>query len=550
MSRRKLKSSVIMAACLAAAAIAGVVIPAHAQTFNVLYNAPGGNGVSYPAALAISQGRNGDLYTTSEQGGTIYGTLFSFTPSAAVKIVDDSGFGYFTVSGVILGTDGQLYGTDQNGGTGVCGVSNCGRVYKVSASGRMTVLHNFVGTDGQDPHAPPILGANGKYYGTAPSSTAGDGISTAYSVTSSGAFTLLHTFTTAEGQYVYGGLVQGSDGNLYGTSATGGANGVGTIFKMTTAGAVTVLHSFTGTDGNASYWPLIQASDGNYYGVTYAGGANNEGVIFKISSNGTYTVLYSLNNANGDGQSPNSSLVQGTDSKLYGVTAQGPSGVNGTIFNITTSGTFALLHTFSGTDGANPSTPLIQDTNGVFYGATSNGGTVTTCNDGCGVIYSLGVGLNPFASLGSTSGKEGAKVGIFGQGFTASSVVKFGGTQATTVTRSGTTYLTATVPAAALTGSVTVTTGATTLTSRQIFKVTPTLASFDPPSGAVGTSVTIDGTAFTQATNVTFAGQSATFTVVSDTQITATVPTGAVTGKITVTTKGGSATSKTSFTVN
>jgi uncharacterized repeat protein (TIGR03803 family) len=368
-------------------------------------------------------------------------------------------------------------------------------------------------------------------------------------VTSGGLFTLLHTFTTAEGQSVYGGLVQGSDGNLYGVSSQGGANGLGTIFKMTTAGAVTVLHSFNGTDGNASYWPLIQATDGNFYGVTYLGGAFNEGVIFKISPGGTYSVLHSLDNASGDGQSPNSSLVQASDGKLYGVTAQGPSGVFGTIFNITTTGTFKLLHTFSGGDGENPDSPLIQNTNGILYGTTTGGGN-TACNGGCGVFYSLNMGLGEFATLSPTSGKEGAKIGIFGQGFSSSSVVKFGGTQATTVTRSGTTYLTATVPAGALTGSVTVTTGTTTLTSSQHFKVTPTLPSFSPSSGPIGTVVTLTGTGLAKTTKVAFNGKSASFTVVSDTEVTATVPSGATTGTIVVTTKGGSVTSATKFTVN
>jgi hypothetical protein len=152
--------------------------------------------------------------------------------------------------------------------------------------------------------------------------------------------------------------------------------------------------------------------------------------------------------------------------------------------------------------------------------------------------------------LQTTSGKEGARIGILGQGFTDSSIVKFGGAQATTVTRSGSTYLAATVPVAALTGTVTVTTGATTLATPQTFRVTPTLTSFTPPSGSVGTSVSIVGTAFTQGTKVAFNGKSASFTVDSDEQITATVPTGATTGKITVTTKGGAATSATKFTVN
>ena len=167
------------------------------------------------------------------------------------------------------------------------------------------------------------------------------------------------------------------------------------------------------------------------------------------------------------------------------------------------------------------------------------------------MVYSLDVGLGPFVNLVTASGKEGTKIGILGQGFTAASVVKFGGTQATTVTRQGTTFLNATVPAGALTGLVTVTTGATTLTSNNTFRVTPTFPSFSPTSGPVGTPVVLTGTGLTQTTKVTFGGVKATtVTVNSDTQVTANVPTGARTGKIVITTLGGSVKSATIFTVN
>jgi IPT/TIG domain len=214
---------------------------------------------------------------------------------------------------------------------------------------------------------------------------------------------------------------------------------------------------------------------------------------------------------------------------------------------------FTILYQFcqqtNCTDGVAPSTPMVQHTDGKLYGFTVHGGDTSVCGVGCGVFYSLDMGLGAFVTLGSTSGKESAKIAIFGQGFTSATTVSFGGTKATTVTRSGSTYLTATVPTGALTGSVTVTTGSTTLTSAQTFKVTPTMTSFSPPSGPVGTLVTINGTGLTQATKVIFNGKSASFTVVSDIEITATVPTGATTGKIKVTTKGGNVTSTTSFTV-
>jgi hypothetical protein len=240
--------------------------------------------------------------------------------------------------------------------------------------------------------------------------------------------------------------------------------------------------------------------------------------------------------------------MQATDGNFYGVNSgcsEFSCGTYNDLFKMTPSGTLTVLEEFVLPGGVFPYWPLTQNTNGTLYAVLQQGDSVNG-----GELFSLNIGAAPFASLVSTSGKEGAKVGILGQGFSSSSVVKFDGVQATTITRTGTTFISATVTAAALTGSVTVTTGATTLTSSQTFKVKPTFTSFAPTSGPVGTAVTLTGTAFTQATKVTFNGKSASFTVNSDTQITATVPTGATTGKIAVTTKGGSATSTTSFTVN
>ena len=520
-----------------------------AATYTKLYDAPGAPGIQYLNGRATAQGRDGNLYTTSQFGGTNNGTFFGVTPSGTVTVVANPSF--YPQSGVTLGTDGNFYGTNLNGGP-----SFYGQVYKVTPAGVETVLYNFTGgTDGLYPStAAPIEGTDGKFYGTASSSSGIAGLSTAYSITSGGVFTLLHTFTAAEGQYVYAGLVQGTDGNFYGVAWAGGANSQGTIFKMTKAGAVTVLHNFTANDGYQPGYPLIQASDGNFYGATFQSGFS--GCIFKITSNGTYTVVHSFAATGLEGENPSSSLVQATDGKLYGVTNAGGTLSGGTIYSITTARTFSVLYNFDGnntTNGANPASPLKQNTNGTLYGSTNIGGTGTICGSGvgCGVVYSLDVGLGPFVNLVTASGTEGAKIGILGQGFTAASVVKFGGTQATTIQRSGATFISATVPAGALTAAVTVTTGATTLTSPQTFKVTPTFPSFSPTSGPVGTPVVLTGTGLTQTTKVTFGGvRATTVTVNSDTQVTANVPTGARTGKIVITTLGGSVKSATNFTVN
>jgi uncharacterized repeat protein (TIGR03803 family) len=210
---------------------------------------------------------------------------------------------------------------------------------------------------------------------------------------------------------------------------------------------------------------LIQATDGNFYGVTSAGGSSSASVVFKVTPAGVYSVLHNLNGTT-DGSGPSSSLEQATDGKLYGVANAGGSSNDGTIFNITTAGTFTVLVNFDGTNGANPNSPLKQNTNGVLFGDTHDGGSA-----GNGVFYSLSMSLKPFVSLVSTSGKVGSKIGILGQGFSEASVVKFNGVTATTVTRTGATFLLATVPAGASNGYVTVTTGTTTLTSAQKFIV-------------------------------------------------------------------------------
>jgi uncharacterized repeat protein (TIGR03803 family) len=268
-----------------------------------------------------------------------------------------------------------------------------------------------------------------------------------------------------------GGLVQGTDGDLYGTtSSTGdfscGENeGCGTVFKVTREGPLTTLHAFNGSDGNHPFAGLVQGSDDNFYGTTLAGGANGRGTVFKMSPQGTLITLHSF--AGSDGSSPQSTLVQATDGNFYGTASVGGVYGDGTIFEITSAGTLTTLHSFDANDGANPQGGLFQDTNGRLYGTTSLGGAH---NDG--TIFSLDVGLAPFISLLRYSGTVGSPMGILGQGFTGTTSVSVNGTSATFTVVSDT-YLTAKVPSGATTGFVTVTTPSGTLTSNQQFRVKP-----------------------------------------------------------------------------
>jgi uncharacterized repeat protein (TIGR03803 family) len=526
------------------ATLAGTALPAGAQTYKDIYNAGGLNGIQNPVG-AIAQGRDGNLYSASSNGGTFYGAIFKVTPAGVAKVIND--IGYFPDGGMTLGTDGDFYGVDSDGGVfGNCGEAACGQVYKVSSGGKMTLLHNFTnGGDGESPQPAPIEATNGIFYGTTNS--------TVYSVTSKGVFNTLHTFTGTDGTNPQGALVQGSDGNLYGETVSGGSAGDGVIYKISPGGDFAVLHNFTGApDGAQGDFPLIQASDGNFYGVTLAGGSFY-GIVFKLTPGGNYTVIHTFSDGPGDGAAPSAGLMQATDGNIYGVTSGGGTSGDGTIFSITTGGAYSVIYNFSPATGYNPSSPLRQSTSGKLYGETYIGGNLSICGGfGCGTFYSFDLGLSPFVRLMTTSDAELSKVEILGQGFSkTTSEVKFGGVLATTIAVTGTTFITATVPAGAQTGPVTVTTGTTTLTSTQTFSVLPALTSFTPASGPVGTAVTIVGSALLHTKGVTFDGVAATkFTVNSDTQVTADVPTGAKTGKIAITTTTGSAVSKASFKVN
>jgi uncharacterized repeat protein (TIGR03803 family) len=342
-------------------------------------------------------------------------------------------------------------------------------------------------------------------------------------------------------------LIQGVDGNLYGTTLGGGITNFGTVFKMTPQGNVTVLYKFDGTHGQTPNGNLMQGSDGNLYGTTRAGGSGGTGVAYKLTLNGVITVLRNFAN-DGHGMTPFASVIQATDGKLYGATTTDPGVAFGVLYQLTTTGTYADLIFLTNTTGANPGgspqVSLFQHTNGKLYGDTASGGSLIK-----GVLYSLDMGIGKFASLVPWWGKVGATIGILGQGFTGATKVTFNGVNASFSVVSDT-YMTAVVPAGTANGFVMIKTPGGTLKSSRKFYVKPVILSFDPTSGPEGTVVTITGTSFTGARLVTFGGVKATtFSVDSDTQITATVPVGAKTGRIVVAAPGGNATSTTDFTV-
>lgn len=236
---------------------------------------------------------------------------------------------------------------------------------------------------------------------------------------------------------------------------------------------MTTLHVFDFTNDGEWSDGLVQASDGNFYGTTEWGGANLTGTIFKVTPEGKFSIVYAFcSQANcADGGESYTPLIEATDGNLYGTTiAGGSNGDYGTIFQFSLQGKLTAVHSFDGTDGCDSYVPLLQATNGIFYSAETRGGL--GCAPDPGSVYSLDMGLGPFVAFVRNSGRVGQTRGIFGQGFTGTTGVSFNSVAATYTVISDT-YLSATVPASATTGFVTVVTPSGTLTSNVQFHVLP-----------------------------------------------------------------------------
>ena len=366
---------------------------------------------SNPEAGLI-QGADGELYGTTYRGGANgYGTAFKIDTSGATLTTLHSFLfsgGGFPTAGLIQGTDGKLYGTTQEGGA-----SYWGTIFKLDTDGAtFTTLHSFVMSDGAWPYASLIQGTDGNLYGTTyhggiPCS--GDlACGTVFRIATDGtAFATLHQFAGPDGVFPYGGLIQGTDGELYGTASSGGnVAGIGTIFKVDTAGAtLTTLHDFVGDDGAFPLAGLVPGTDGNLYGTTATGGANGNagGTIFKFDPSGpTLTTIHAF--IFDYGASPYAGLVQGTDGSLYGATSGGGTNDDGTIFKLDARGTApTTLHSFVGSDGAFPYSRLIQGVDGNLYGTTVYGGA-----NGYGVVFKMDTSGSTFSTLHSFSNSDGA----------------------------------------------------------------------------------------------------------------------------------------------
>jgi uncharacterized repeat protein (TIGR03803 family) len=303
----------------------------------------GTNG-SQPYA-GLVQDPNGAFYGVTTSGGANdLGTVFKFTPNGGLSPLYSfsANTGYAPLGGLVLASDGNFYGTASSGGpaAGQCD-PGCGTIFKITPKGKYTTLHNFNGIpDGGGPLATMVQAPDGKLYGTASTLGNAGSYGTVFTITPEGKYTVVHQFNNTDGAYPFGGLILGTDGNFYGQTDLGGAfnyGAFGTVYKMTPKGKVTTLHGFEQTDGDNPISNLVQGTDGNLYGTAAYGGTHGAGTAFKITPTGKFTTLHNFDLT--DGADLYAGLVQGTNGKFYGVTYAGGSSSEckygcGTVFSL------------------------------------------------------------------------------------------------------------------------------------------------------------------------------------------------------------------------
>jgi uncharacterized repeat protein (TIGR03803 family) len=509
------------------------VVTSPAQTFTTLFRFAAANGEIANGPLV--QGANGNFYGTANVGGVnqsrtfcnIYdqlgcGTIFEITPGGKFTEIYDfcaqtnCADGALPSSGLVLGSNGNLYGTTSGGGNSDCKnlKLGCGTVFEITPVGKLTTLYAFCAqTDCTDGGVPVALvqGANGNFYGVteiggnSSIETCEFGCGTVFEITPTGKLTTVYAFCAqapcADGDLPIG-LIQASNGNFYGMTYFG-TNGAGNVFEITPAGKLTSIYNLCSL-GNCldGGYPsaLMQAKNGNLFGTAKGGNNNGRcdydgtpgcGTVFEISTAGKLISYYDFCNvvdSNGtctDGGYPIGPLVQDADGNFYGTADLGGDGTSilcagfgcGTVFQLTPGGQLNTLYTFCSqtncADGGQPGKGLVQGTNGTFYGLTNKGArSGCIAGGGCGTVFSVSTGLGPFVQANPNAGAAGREVAILGNDLTGTTSVTFNGKPATFTVVSST-VIKATVPSGATTGTIEVTTPSGALSSKVAFHVKP-----------------------------------------------------------------------------
>lgn len=423
------------------------------------------------------------------------------------------------------------------------------------------VLVNFNGANGSGPdYVTLVQGRDGRLYGTTYGGGAnGLGAVIRINVTTQNSI-VVHSFDGTNGSSPGAGLTLATDGYYYGTTVYGGIANVGVLYKINPAGTYVVLHQFAGgSDGEYPYGPPIQAGDGNFYGATTGIPNSSNATIYKLTSSGVYSVIYTFDQPTSGVEVLG--LTQGTDGLLYATANVGGSTGCGTIVKLTTSGVLKETHTFSCQNGgANPVATPMQASDGNFYGTTQNGGfnnrgTLYQLTDvfGLNVLHEFGVtpGDGSNADAGLVQGSDG---NLYGVNYTFPVIYSWN------LSGGGYTVLYTLGSGFFISGLMQDTNGHFYGTSQldgthsdgyvYVFDIgLGPFVTFVRSQGKVGATAQILGQGLTGTTAVTFNGVSASFSVVSDTYMTAVVPAGATTGPVTVTTPSGTLASNKNFRV-
>ena len=438
----------------------------------------------------------------------------------------------------------------------------------------VTTLYNFTGgaTGGATPwYVTLVQGTNGSFYGTTYNGGR-YGYGTIFSVTTSGVASVLYNFrgSNFDGAYPTGGLTLGTDGNFYGTTMQGGTNSQGLVFKITTTGVLKILHQFNSfSDGAFPWGPPILASDGNFYGTTSGGGKSGNGIVYQVTSAGTFTIIYNFDVNHGF--APIAPPTQGTDGYLYIPVSEGGAEFCGTILKISTAGVISGTYSFPcGAGGSFPIGPLVQNANGNFYSTTQDGGT-----NGEGTIYQVTPSLvvTILHSFGATFGDgtfpgaglllatDGNYYGSTADGGTYGGGILFNTSTTGTYTdlfdfNNSSNLEQASPLSPPVQGTDGVLYGVTEFGGSSddgtVYSLNMGLAPFVNLalfSGKVGQTVTILGNNLKGTSQVTFNGVPAAFTVLSNTHLSVTIPVGATSGSIQVTTPHATLTSRKEFVI-
>jgi uncharacterized repeat protein (TIGR03803 family) len=296
-----------------------------AGAVSVVYSFGGIDGL-YPIS-GVTLGTDGNFYGACPSGGAFgYGNLFRVTPAGGLTVLHDftgGSDGGNPTAAPIQSTDGSFYGTTTTGGTKF----GHGTVYKLRPSGSLVTLHQFNSSAVSSSQL--MQASDGNFYGTVLSSSGG----AAYKISAAGTFTVILSLNSTEASSPIAPLIQANDGNFYGTTTQGGAgNNAGSVFQLLFGGGFNILHGFDGVDGAEPYAGLVQATDGNLYGATISDGSIGQGTAFRVGLDGTFSVLYNFGETSGI--EPSVTPLQHTNGLLYGDTGGGGAYDHGTFYSL------------------------------------------------------------------------------------------------------------------------------------------------------------------------------------------------------------------------